>query len=114
MLSGEEKRGIIARTAKMERGGMLLYFGCTGNNTEATVDLVRYAAAEGADGAIIAAPSYICADNADIVDYVFEVCDSVDFPIGFYNNPPRVKDRPPLGRRPQDREASQHGGAGRN
>jgi 4-hydroxy-tetrahydrodipicolinate synthase len=91
MLSGEEKRSIITRTAKMERGGMLLYFGCTGNNTEATIDLVRYAAGEGADGAIIAAPSYICADNADIVDYVFEVCDSVDFPIGFYNNPPRVK-----------------------
>jgi 4-hydroxy-tetrahydrodipicolinate synthase len=91
MLSPEEKRAIISRTAKMERGGMLLYFGCTGNNTEATIDLVRYAQAEGGDGAIIAAPSYICADNADIVDYTLEVCDSVDFPIGFYNNPPRVK-----------------------
>jgi len=91
MLSPEEKRTIISRTAKMARGDMLLYFGTTGNNTDATIDLVRYAKAEGGDGAIIAAPSYICADNADIVDYVLEVCDSVDFPIGFYNNPPRVK-----------------------
>jgi 4-hydroxy-tetrahydrodipicolinate synthase len=91
MLAPEEKRSIISRTAKMERGAMLLYFGCTGNNTDATIDLVRYAQAEGGDGAIIAAPSYICADNADIVDYTLEVCDSVDFPIGFYNNPPRVK-----------------------
>jgi 4-hydroxy-tetrahydrodipicolinate synthase len=91
MLTPEEKCAIISRTAKMDRGGMLLYFGCTGNNTDATIDLVRYAHAEGGDGAIIAAPSYICADNADVVDYVFEVCDAVDFPIGFYNNPPRVK-----------------------
>ena len=91
MLTPEEKRAIITETAKMERGDMLLYFGCTGNNTAATVDLVRYAKAEGGDGAIIAAPAYICADNADIVDYALEVCDSVDFPIGFYNNPPRVK-----------------------
>ena len=91
MLTPEEKRAIITGTAKMERGDMLLYFGCTGNNTAATVDLVRYAKAEGGDGAIIAAPAYICADNADIVDYALEVCDSVDFPIGFYNNPPRVK-----------------------
>jgi 4-hydroxy-tetrahydrodipicolinate synthase len=91
MLTPEERRAIIARTAKMPRGDMLLYFGCTGANTEATIDLVRYAKAEGGDGAIIAAPAYICADNADIVDYVLEVCDSVDFPIGFYNNPPRVK-----------------------
>jgi 4-hydroxy-tetrahydrodipicolinate synthase len=91
MLSPEEKRSIISRTAKMARGDMLLYFGTTGNNTQATIDLVRYAQAEGGDGAIIAAPSYICADNADIVDYTLEVCDSVDFPIGFYNNPPRVK-----------------------
>jgi len=70
---------------------MLLYFGCTGANTQATIDYAAYAKAEGGDGAIIAAPAYICADNADIVDYVIEVCDSVDFPIGFYNNPPRVK-----------------------
>jgi len=91
MLSPEERREIISRTSRMERGNMLLYFGCTGANTQATIDYVAYAKAEGGDGAIIAAPAYICADNADIVDYVIEVCDSVDFPIGFYNNPPRVK-----------------------
>jgi 4-hydroxy-tetrahydrodipicolinate synthase len=91
MLSIEERREIISRTSRMNRGKMLLYFGCTGANSQATIDLVAYAKREGGDGAIIAAPAYICADNADIVDYVLEVCDSIDFPIGFYNNPPRVK-----------------------
>lgn len=91
MLSPDERREIISRTAKMKTGKMLFYYGCTGNNTQTTIDYVRYAKAEGGDGAIIAAPAYICADNADIVDYAMEVCDAVDFPIGFYNNPPRVK-----------------------
>jgi 4-hydroxy-tetrahydrodipicolinate synthase len=91
MLSVEERREIISKTSRMNRGKMLLYFGCTGGNTQATIDFVAHAKNEGGDGAIIAAPAYICADNADIVDYVLEVCDSADFPIGFYNNPPRVK-----------------------
>ncbi len=91
MLSPEERRKIITETAKMKSGRMQFYYGCTGNNTETTIDYVRYAKAEGGDGAIIAAPAYICADNDAITDYAWEVCDAVDFPIGFYNNPPRVK-----------------------
>ena len=91
MLSPEEKRSIIAKTVKMRPDGMLMYYGCSGNNTEAAIDMVRYAEAEGADGAIIAAPSYICAPNADIVDFVEEICDASELAIGFYNNPPRVK-----------------------
>lgn len=91
MLSPEERRRIIRETVKMKTGGMAFYYGCSGNNTESTIDFVRYAKEEGGDGAIIAAPSYICAPNDAIVDYVWEVCDAVDFPIGFYNNPPRVK-----------------------
>lgn len=91
MLTPEERREIITRTAAMDRGDMLMYYGCTGNNTDSTIDYVRYAKNEGADGAIIAAPAYICADNDAITDYVLEVLDAEDFPIGFYNNPPRVK-----------------------
>ena len=91
MLSPEERRQIITATAKMKTGKVALYYGCTGNSTETTIDMVRYAADEGADGAIIAAPAYICASNGAIAAYVEEVCDAVDLPIGFYNNPPRVK-----------------------
>lgn len=91
MLSADEKKQIVTETAKMKSDGILRYYGCTGNNTQATIDMVRFAEAEGGDGAIIAAPAYICASNDDITDYVEEVCDAADFPIGFYNNPPRVK-----------------------
>lgn len=91
MLTPEEKKQIIRETAKIDCGNILKYYGCSGNNTQATIDMVAYAKEGGGDGAIIAAPSYICASNSDISDYVEEVCDANDFPIGFYNNPPRVK-----------------------
>ncbi|MBX2882057.1 MAG: dihydrodipicolinate synthase family protein [Granulosicoccus sp.] len=91
MLTPEERRTIITETARMKTGKLSLFYGCTGNNTQSTIDMVRFAKGEGADGAIIAAPAYICAPNRAICDYVEEVCDAVDLPIGFYNNPPRVK-----------------------
>ncbi len=91
MLSSEERKQIIAQTAKMKPGAMLMYYGVTGNNTASTIDYVRFAKDNGADGAILAAPAYICADNEAITDYAMEVLDSADLAMGFYNNPPRVK-----------------------
>ena len=49
MLTPDERRTIITETAKMKTGKMKLYYGCTGPNTEATIDFVRYAGKEGAD-----------------------------------------------------------------
>ena len=91
MLGQDEKRRIISETVKMRPDGVLMYYGCSGNNTETAIEMVRYAEAEGADGAIVAAPPYICASNAEIADYVEEICDASELAIGFYNNPPRVK-----------------------
>ncbi|MDA0675290.1 MAG: 4-hydroxy-tetrahydrodipicolinate synthase [Proteobacteria bacterium] len=91
MLSPEERKMIMRETIKFKTGKMKFFYGCTGNNTQTTIDYVNYAADQGADGAIIAAPSYICAPEDDIVDYFLEVADNVRIPIGIYNNPPRVK-----------------------
>jgi len=91
LLSPEEKKQVIVETAKMKRGKMLFFYGCTGNNTDATIANVRFAQANGADGAILAAPAYICGAEADIEQFFLEVADAVDLPLGIYNNPPRVK-----------------------
>ena len=91
LLSAEERKLIISETAKMNSGKMLFYYGTTGNNTETTIEFTKFAKAEGADGVIIAAPAYICADNNATTDYVLEVLDSTELGMGFYNNPPRVK-----------------------
>src|SRR6516164_6862160 len=91
MLSPEERKNIIVETAKMKTPRMPIFFGCTGNNTEATIANVRFAKDNGADGAILAAPSYICAPEADIERFFLDVADATDLPLGIYNNPPRVK-----------------------
>jgi len=91
MLAPEEKKQIIVETAKMKSGKMLFFYGCTGNNTDATIANVRFAKANGADGAILAAPAYICASEADAEQFFLDVADATDLPLGLYNNPPRVK-----------------------
>ena len=75
----------------MKTPRMPIFFGCTGNNTEATIANVRFAKDNGADGAILAAPAYICAPENDIERFFLDVADATDLPLGIYNNPPRVK-----------------------
>lgn len=91
MLSQKERETIIAETARMKTGKMKFFYGCTGNNTQTTIDYLRFARANGADGAILAAPAYICGPEADLEDFFLEVADATDLPLGIYNNPPRVK-----------------------
>ncbi len=91
MLSAEERKSIIAETVKQRPGRLKLFYGCTGNNTATTIEFLQFAEAEGADGAILAAPAYICASEADIEAHFLKVADSVDMALGIYNNPPRVK-----------------------
>src|SRR3954468_12291633 len=90
MLSPEEKKQLIAETAKMKPSGMPFFYGCTGNNTETTIANLRFAKDNGADGSMLAAPSYICAPTADLEEFFLEVADATDLPLGIYNNPPRV------------------------
>jgi 4-hydroxy-tetrahydrodipicolinate synthase len=42
MLAPEEKKAIIVETAKMKTAKMPIFYGCTGNNTEATIANVRF------------------------------------------------------------------------
>jgi 4-hydroxy-tetrahydrodipicolinate synthase len=90
MLAPDERRHVIAETTRMKAGRMRLWYGCTGNTTETTIGYVRIARDLGADGAVIAAPPYICASEDDIERFFLEVADATDLPLGIYNNPPRV------------------------
>jgi 4-hydroxy-tetrahydrodipicolinate synthase len=91
LLLPEEKKRIVVETLKLKPAGMHFFYGCTGNTTEQVIDNVRFASASGADGAIIAAPPYICAPEEDIERFYLEVADATDLPLGVYNNPPRIK-----------------------
>lgn len=91
LLTTEERHAIVRETMKHRQEAMPQWYGCTGPTTEATIGYVEQAAAEGADGAVVAAPAYVCASNADIVRFFLDVADASPIPIGIYNNPPRVK-----------------------
>lgn len=91
MLTPEERHRVVAKTMPMKKRSMEHWYGCTGATTEATIDYVNQAASEGADGAVIAAPAYICASTQDIVRFFLDVADASPIPIGIYNNPPRVQ-----------------------
>lgn len=90
LLGPEERRQVVAETARMKTGRMRFFYGCTGGSTEATIANVRFARECGADGAILAAPPYICASEDDIERFFLEVAEAIDLPLGIYNNPPRV------------------------
>jgi len=89
-LSVEERREIITKTMQFKNSKMLQLYGCTSNTTQGTIDMVGYAAGEGADGAIITVPSYMVPSVEDAVRYYIEVADASAIPIGIYNNPSRV------------------------
>ncbi len=91
LLSLEERQSLVSGTMKFRTGRMPFYYGCSGNSTEGAIENVRHAAGEGADGAIVAVPSYICPSEEDSVRYFLDVADASTIPIGIYNNPPRVK-----------------------
>lgn len=91
LLTPDEKKRIVVETVKMRPSGMAFFYGCTAASAEQVVENVRFAQANGADGAIIAAPPYICGAEDDIEQFYLEVADAVTLPLGIYNNPPRVK-----------------------
>lgn len=88
MRSQEERRQIIVECATMNTPGMPIFFGCTGNNTDATIANVRFAKMSGTDGAILAAPAYVGASADDIEAFFLDVAEATDLPLGLYNNPP--------------------------
>ncbi len=69
MLSPDERRQIITECSAMKSARTPIFFGCTGNNTESTIANVQFAHAQGADGAILAAPAYISASTGDVERY---------------------------------------------
>lgn len=91
LLRPEEKKRIVIETVKLRPAAMKFFYGCTAATAAQVIENVRFAHANGADGAIVAAPPYICASEADIEQFYLEVADAVELPLGIYNNPPRVR-----------------------
>lgn len=90
MLTLEERHAVITYMAKLCKGRIPVFFGATMATTEATVQMARYAQAEGADGLIFTAPSYLLPPQADIREFLLTAMKAVEIPVGIYNNPSRT------------------------
>lgn len=90
-LTTEERQAIIRHCVRNRRRGMPLWFGCSMNNTAATIEMIRFAAAEGADGAVLTPPAYVAVPEADAVEFYRDCADASPIPLAIYNNPTRVK-----------------------
>jgi 4-hydroxy-tetrahydrodipicolinate synthase len=61
------------------------------NNTDETIEMIRFAGSEGADGAVLTPPAYVAIPETDAVTFYLECAEASSIPIAIYNNPTRVK-----------------------
>jgi 4-hydroxy-tetrahydrodipicolinate synthase len=90
-LTTEERHSIIRASVKNRRPALPMWFGCSMNNTQETIRMIQFAAAEGADGAVLTPPAYVAVPEGDAVAFYRECADESPIPIAIYNNPTRVK-----------------------
>jgi 4-hydroxy-tetrahydrodipicolinate synthase len=86
----EEKKSVIKAMSAYCKGKILAFFGVTHGSTAMTIELARYAQEKDADGVVIVVPPYLCPDQPSVLQYLVDVCLSVDIGVGLYNNPARV------------------------
>jgi len=70
--------------------------GTGSNNTAEAVELTRYAADAGADGALLIAPYYNKPNKAGLIGHFKKIAESADIPLLLYNVPSRTSQDMPL------------------
>ncbi len=89
LLAQEEKREIIREVIKMTKGRIPTFFSANAANTRDSVELARFAEAEGADGVIFMVPSYLLLPKNAAFQHLDTCMGSVGIACGIYNNPSR-------------------------
>lgn len=84
-LRPEEHRDVIDATVDAADGPVIA--GTGSPSTWETVELTRYAADAGADGALVIGPYYTSPSEDDLVAHFRTVADAVDIPLVLYNFP---------------------------
>lgn len=90
MLTQDEQKSLIVETAKRKPDGLPFFYGCSGSSTKNTIERVRIAAENGADGAILTLPAAVGPNQDESVRYFLDVAEASDLPLGIFNNPARA------------------------
>ena len=89
-LSAEEHRRVIEVCVETAAGRVPVIAGCGSNNTAVAVELVKSAAAAGADAALLVPPYYNRPNQDGIYAHFEAVASATDLPIVLYNVPART------------------------
>lgn len=84
----DERRDLYALVKRTLAGKMTLIAGCSAYTAAGVAENARLAKDNGFDGILVTAPPYIVPTDDDIVQFFWDVSDSVDLPICVYNWPP--------------------------
>ena len=88
-LSHEEHKTVVEAVVKSCSGQIPVIAGAGSNNTEESIDLIRFAEKIGADGALVVTPYYNKPNQRGLIKHYTELHDACNLPIIIYNIPGR-------------------------
>jgi 4-hydroxy-tetrahydrodipicolinate synthase len=89
-LSHDEHRRVVELCVRTAAGRVPVVAGAGSNSTEEAIELVRYAKAVGADGALVVAPYYNRPSQEGLYRHFAAINDAVQLPVLLYNVPSRA------------------------
>jgi 4-hydroxy-tetrahydrodipicolinate synthase len=90
-LSYRLRRELIERSCKLAKGRVPVLVGITDTSFTESVNLARYAAEQGAHSAVLAAPYYFPAGQAELIEYLDDLNRELPLPLFLYNMPGLTK-----------------------
>ena len=89
-LNDYEQRSLIHAAVDHSAGRLPVVAGVGSNCTRSSVDLARFAAAEGADGVLVVTPYYNRPSRQGLIGHFSQIADATDTAVVLYNVPSRT------------------------
>lgn len=91
LMTHEERKRVFSVAVDQAAGRVPVIAGTSAIRTDDVVELTRYAAQVGCEGAMILPPIYIGVDDRELVQFYSRISDEADLPIMLYNSPRAVR-----------------------
>lgn len=89
-LTHDEHREVISAVCKRANGRIRVMAGTGSNSTSEAIELTKFAAGEGADGALLVSPYYNKPTQEGYFRHFVAIADAVELPLVLYNIPGRT------------------------
>ena len=88
-LSHEEHKAVVRTVVEVSSGRIPIIAGAGSNNTDESIDLIKFAENVGADGALVVTPYYNKPNQRGLIQHYSLLHDACNLPIIIYNIPGR-------------------------